>query len=103
MAALKLQAAGNTSGEGKEADAGQRPSLTAQNDAVWEAKLEGQAKASEEKLANLAARHNETVEVRWCMNLAHACMLRISGPRIDAVEPRKRAPCVSIPRTTLDQ
>lgn len=68
VAALKLQAAGASNGEGEEDGAGKTSSTATaadvRNDLAWEAKLAETTKASDEKLASLAARHNETVEVR---------------------------------------
>lgn len=64
VAALKLQAAGQSNGEGEQGDAGKTASLAGQNDAAWEAKVAENRKAADEKLANIAARHNEMVEVR---------------------------------------
>lgn len=67
MAALKLQAAGNPGGEGEDGGSGEKqPTIAEENDAAWEVKLADNTKASDEKLANLEARHKETLEVRCC-------------------------------------
>lgn len=66
VAALKQQAASNANGEGEDGGAGKMSSIAAEeNDAAWEAKLAESAKAADEKLEILTARHNEAVEVRY--------------------------------------
>lgn len=68
VAALKQQAASNANGVGADGGAGKRSSIAAdENDAAWEAKLAESAKAADEKLEILTARHNEAVEVRYIL------------------------------------
>eukprot|EP00752_Nemacystus_decipiens_P008313 g7431.t1 len=68
VAALKLQATGNSGisgGEGEGGGSGAKAGSAegnSENDAAWEKRLVANTKASDEKLAIVTARHNEMVE-----------------------------------------